>query len=108
MFTHAFIHTGMGLYAFADGSRVQGKWSDGWPLDSEQLEPGKEPDQAYTEDIPSPLETKMPAVCMYICICVCVCIRILECMYVYMYVCSEDISSPLETKMPAVCMYVCT
>lgn len=47
---------GMGLYCFADGSRVQGQWSDGWPLDSNHLEPGQDPDAQYTKNIPSPLD----------------------------------------------------
>jgi hypothetical protein len=56
----------MGLYSFADGSRVQGEWSDGWPLDSNQLEPGQQADEAYTDDIPSPLDSKLSSVCMYV------------------------------------------
>jgi hypothetical protein len=50
------VPDGMGLYCFADGSRVQGEWSDGWPLESTHLEPGQEPDAQYSKNIPSPLD----------------------------------------------------
>lgn len=47
---------GKGLYSFIDGSRVQGEWSDGWPLETEQLEEGVPSDTQYTENLPSPLD----------------------------------------------------